>query len=81
VNPNLSEANGAAAKNGLAGLVAHGGLWLEQLKAIGITLVLAVVATAVLALIVKAVVGLRPSIEVETQGLDINEHGEEGYVI
>jgi len=25
-------------------------------------------------------VGLRPTEEVEVQGLDINEHGEEGYV-
>jgi len=80
-NPNLAEANGAARVNGLAERVAHGGLWLEQLKAIGITLALAIVATVILALIVKATVGLRPSIEVETQGLDINEHGEEGYVI
>jgi Amt family ammonium transporter len=30
---------------------------------------------------VKAVVGLRPSPEVESQGLDIAEHGEEGYVL
>jgi Amt family ammonium transporter len=78
VNANLSGA--AATKNGLAGLIAHGGLWLEQLKAIGITLVLSVVATLVIAHVVKALVGLRPVAEVERQGLDINEHGEEGYI-
>lgn len=55
-------------------------LWLEQLKAIGLTLVLALVATLIIAFIVKAVVGLRPTAEVERQGLDISEHGEEGYV-
>jgi Amt family ammonium transporter len=55
-------------------------LWIEQLKAIGLTLVLSIVSTLILAYIVKAVVGLRPSPEVERQGLDINEHGEEGYV-
>jgi Amt family ammonium transporter len=54
-------------------------LWLEQLKAIGLTLTLAVVGTVVIAYIVKAVVGLRPSEEVETIGLDLTEHGEEGY--
>jgi Amt family ammonium transporter len=54
-------------------------LWLEQIKAIGVTLVLAVVGTAVLAMVVKAVVGLRASEEVETVGLDLAEHGEEGY--
>jgi Amt family ammonium transporter len=54
-------------------------LWLEQLKAIGLTLALAVVGTVVIAYIVKAVVGLRVSEEVETIGLDLTEHGEEGY--
>ena len=53
-------------------------LW-EQLKAVGITLVLAVVGTIVIAYVTKALVGLRPSEEVEISGLDIAEHGEEGY--
>ena len=54
-------------------------LWLEQLKAIGVTLALAIVGTTVIAYIVKAVVGLRVSEEVEIAGLDLAEHGEEGY--
>jgi len=54
-------------------------LWLEQIKAIGVTLVLAIVGTIVIAYIVKAVVGLRPTEEVEVAGLDLAEHGEEGY--
>ena len=54
-------------------------LVLEQLKAIGLTLVLAIVGTTVIAFIVKAVVGLRPSEEVEVAGLDLADHGEEGY--
>jgi ammonium transporter, Amt family len=56
------------------------GLMVAQLKAVGLTIVWSVVATAVIALVVKAVIGLRPTEEVERQGLDINEHGEEGYV-
>ena len=84
VNVNLSliadaAAANAATKNGLAKLVAGGGLWVEQLKAIGITLTLAVVSTVIIAYITKAVVGLRPTPEVETAGLDLAEHGEEGY--
>ena len=79
VNGNLTDANTYAKTNGLAKLVADGDLWLEQVKAIGVTLVLSIVATVVIAYIVKAFVGLRPSAEVERQGLDINEHGEEGY--
>jgi ammonium transporter family len=35
--------------------------------------------TVLIAYIVKAVVGLRVSEEVERSGLDIAEHGEEGY--
>ena len=54
-------------------------LWIEQLKAIGLTLCLAIVGTVLIAYIVKAVVGLRTSEEVETIGLDLAEHGEEGY--
>jgi Amt family ammonium transporter len=54
-------------------------LVFEQIKAIALTLVLAIVGTVVIAYIVKAVVGLRPAPEVETAGLDLAEHGEEGY--
>ena len=54
-------------------------LVMEQLKAIGVTLVLAVVGTVVIAFVVKAVIGLRPSEENESIGLDLAEHGEEGY--
>jgi Amt family ammonium transporter len=79
VNSNLVS-DGYAKKNGLAALVTDGGLWVAQVKAIGITLALSIVATIVIAYIVKAVVGLRPTPEVETTGLDISEHGEEGYI-
>jgi Amt family ammonium transporter len=71
VNPNLA--------TNLNAYVGHT-LWLEQLKAIGLTLTLSVLATIILAFIVRAVIGLRPTPEVERMGLDINEHGEEGYV-
>jgi ammonium transporter, Amt family len=55
-------------------------LWIHQLKAIGITLALAVVATVVIAFIVKTVMGLRPTVEAEQEGLDLSDHGEEGYI-
>jgi Amt family ammonium transporter len=55
-------------------------LWIEQIKAIGVTLTLAVVGTVVIAYIVKfALGGLRPTEEIEVAGLDLAEHGEEGY--
>ena len=53
-------------------------LW-EQLKTIGVSLVLFIVGTIVIAYITKALVGLRPTEEVEMAGLDLAEHGEEGY--
>jgi Amt family ammonium transporter len=74
-------ANGNLASN-LKNLVTDSpmqGLVFEQIKAIGLTLVLAIVGTTVIAYIVKFTIGLRPSEEVETVGLDIAEHGEEGY--
>ena len=52
---------------------------IEQLKTVGVTLVLVIVGTIVCAYITKVLVGLRPTEEVEMAGLDINEHGEEGY--
>jgi Amt family ammonium transporter len=55
------------------------GLLGAQLKAVVLTIVWSVVATAIIAFIVKAVVGLRPTEEVEVNGLDLAEHGEEGY--
>jgi ammonium transporter, Amt family len=54
-------------------------LVMEQIKAIGLTLVLAIAGTTVIAYVVKAVVGLRPTEDAEMAGLDIAEHGEEGY--
>jgi len=51
----------------------------QQLIAIVITICLAVIGTAIIASIVKATIGLRVDEEVETVGLDLVEHGEEGY--
>lgn len=67
VNPNLNKLAGHA-------------LWLQQLKAIAITILLAVVGTAIIGSLVKVAIGLRIPPEIERQGLDINEHGEEGYM-
>ena len=54
-------------------------LWLEQLKAIGFTLVVSIVGTCILGYAIKAVMGLRPSAEDEETGLDVTGHGEKGY--
>jgi Amt family ammonium transporter len=83
VNPNLSLTGAGslnpATQNGLARIVGHT-LWIEQLKAIVITIVLAVVGTAIIGALVRGTIDLRIAPEIERQGLDINEHGEEGYI-
>jgi Amt family ammonium transporter len=83
VNPNLllsvAGSPNPATRNGLAKIVGHT-LWLEQSKAIGITIVFAVVGSAIIGAIVRGLIGLRIAPEIERQGLDINQHGEEGYI-
>ena len=66
LNTNLKDALGSA-------------LVFAQIKAIFITILMAVVATTILAFIVKAIVGLRASEDIEREGLDLAEHGEVGY--
>lgn len=84
VNANLIS-TGYTEKNGLAKMV-EGVLTLDksvlmsgQLTAIGITLVLSLAATFVITMIVKFTVGLRPTADEEREGLDIADHGEQGY--
>jgi Amt family ammonium transporter len=54
-------------------------LWIEQLKAIGLTLFLAVIGTAIIGAALRATIGLRPDRENEEEGLDQLDHGEAGY--
>jgi Amt family ammonium transporter len=72
VNPNLDAAR-------IKDYVGHT-LWLEQLKAGLLIIVWSVLATVILFYVVKAVLGsARATVETETIGLDLAEHGEEGY--
>ena len=73
-----SDVNGALSTN-LADLLGKT-LYLEQLKAIGLTLVLSIVGTGVIAFAIKALFGLRPTTEEEREGLDVTDHEEKGYI-
>ena len=73
-----SDVNGALSTN-LADLLGKT-LYVEQLKAIGMTLVLSIVGTAVIAFAIKALFGLRPNTEEEREGLDVTDHEEKGYI-
>src|SRR5256886_1249248 len=83
VNPNLSLSLAGslnpATQNGLARIVGHT-LWIEPSKAVVVTITVAVVGSAIIGAILKGVIGLRIAPEIERQGLDINQHGEEGYI-
>lgn len=52
---------------------------VTQVKAVLLTLALSGGVSAILFYAIKATMGLRPSLEVEAEGLDINEHGERAY--
>jgi Amt family ammonium transporter len=71
---------GLLAVEAINGQAGGGELLMKQLGSVVIVVVWSVVATAILAYAIKFTIGLRPSDDVERQGLDINEHGEEGYV-
>lgn len=53
---------------------------IAQAAGAGAAIVLAVVGTAIILKIVDALLGLRVNQAGELQGLDINQHGEEGYI-
>ena len=77
INPIFKDANGNVLPSGLLEGNAH--QVINQLVGVAIAWVLAIVGTLVLLKIVDAVIGLRVSEEEETQGLDLSQHGEEGY--
>ncbi len=53
-------------------------LWI-QTEGVLVTIAWAGIGTLIAALIVKAIIGLRVTEEVEVDGLDISEHGERAY--
>jgi Amt family ammonium transporter len=77
VNPIFKDAAGNPLPVGLVD--GNGAQVLNQLAGVGITVALAVVGSLALLKIVDLVVGLRVSGEEEMQGLDLSQHGEDGY--
>jgi Amt family ammonium transporter len=66
---------------GAYGLFYGGGFALmgKQLAGVGVAIAIAVVGTLVIGGALKATMGLRISREEEDMGLDLTQHGEEGY--
>ena len=57
----------------------HWGQLVNQLAGVGIAWVISILGTLVLLLVVDKVIGLRVSPDQEAVGLDLSQHGEEGY--
>ncbi len=77
VNPILKDAQGRVLPSGMIDGNFH--QILNQLVGIGIAWTLAIVGTLIILKIVDMTVGLRVSEEHEVMGLDLSQHGEEGY--
>jgi Amt family ammonium transporter len=77
INPIFKDAKGATLPSGLIEGNTH--QLLNQLVGVLIAWVLAIVGTLVILKVVDVVIGLRVSEDHEIQGLDLSQHGEEGY--
>jgi Amt family ammonium transporter len=77
VNPIFKDATGTATAVGL--IDGHPAQVLNQFVGVVIAWVLGVVGTLVILKVVDWAVGLRVAEEQEVQGLDLSQHGEEGY--
>jgi ammonium transporter, Amt family len=77
INPMFKDANGKTLPSGL--LEGNAFQLVNQAAGVLIAWVLAIVGTLVILTIVDKTIGLRVSEEDETQGLDLSQHGEEGY--
>jgi Amt family ammonium transporter len=77
INPMFKDASGKVLPSGLIEGNAH--QLLNQLGGVAIAWGLSAVGTLVLLFIVDKTIGLRVSVADEIEGLDITQHGEEGY--
>jgi len=77
VNPIFQDAHGHALAVGL--IDGNAGQLANQFVAVAISWTLAIVGSLVVLKIVDALIGLRVPAEHESQGLDLSQHGEEGY--
>jgi Amt family ammonium transporter len=77
VNPIFKDAQGNTLPSGLVD--GHPYQVVNQLVGIAIAWVIAIVGTLIILKLVDVTIGLRVSEEDEVQGLDLSQHGEEGY--
>ena len=76
---NTAQINGKTVPLGLVD--GNPGQILNQAIGVAIAISLAAVGTIVILKIVDALIGVRVDAETEEQGLDLTQHGEEGYIL
>ena len=77
INPVFKDSGGHAMAVGL--IDGHPAQVLNQLGAVAITWLIAALGTLIILMIVDRLIGLRVPADDEIQGLDLSQHGEEGY--
>jgi ammonium transporter, Amt family len=77
INPILKDANGNVLPSGLLEGNVH--QLLNQCVGVGLAWVISIVGTLILLKLVDVIIGLRVTAEEENEGLDLTQHGEEGY--
>ena len=76
-----TRATGACGDGKLLGLLEGGPLLKAQLAAVAAGWAIAVLGTFVILKVLDAVMGLRVARPAEIEGLDLSQHGEEGYIL
>ncbi len=61
------------------GIDGHWSQVLNQLTGVGVAWGISIVGTLILLFVVDKIMGLRVAREQEVAGLDLSQHGEEGY--
>ena len=79
INPIFKDAEGNPLPVGLVD--GNGVQVFNQLIGIGITIAVAVIGSYILLRLVDLLIGLRVSEEEEIRGLDLSQHGEDGYAL
>jgi len=77
INPVFKDAAGNPLPSGA--IDGHWSQMINQAAGVGIAWSISIVGTLVLLVVVDKIIGLRVSPEQESEGLDLSQHGEEGY--
>jgi Amt family ammonium transporter len=81
INPNLSGGAGGQKMADLCDWSKGHLLYVQQLEIVAFTIAISVIGTSIIAYALKFTLGLRPTADQEEAGLDVTDHGEEGYIL